>query len=205
MSYTDVKNLPSTVLSLNRSYGEGQNRDQSFSVSRKSLRVKTSQVDKRMLSMRTDADKMAKAASMKRQNNRQPADALQRIEHKLLELGTKLIKAIRKQTDTTAIDALILRCQYYRHREVVRLAELNVKADERAVIQEALMLPSNEVPVFERPIIPASVGRTYKAGRKVLKDRIVRHGPAEIGHVAIKRSKPRKAKKAKSHKGVGSY
>jgi hypothetical protein len=193
--YVDIKNLPSTVKTLNRSHDDEGKRNQSFSLARTSNRVRLDDVDHSLLTLRSPARKLATAQEYKRQSYETPLRQLAKIEKKLEELGQKLIKAIRLGKDTTAIDALILRLQYHRHTNNVRLNELNEKAIERDEAKAILMLPVDQVPVFDRPIIPASVGRTYKAGRKVLKDRIVKHGPADVGHVAIKPHKaPRKGK-----------
>ena len=218
--------LNRTVVTAIKYKGEpilADNRNQSFSVSRNSKRVKTDFVDKRMLHMRTDAEKMAKAANEKRQNNRTPLDALKRIENKLAELVRKLEKAIRQNKDTTAIDALILRCNYYRHREIVRLAELQGKGDakdieatETAVKVTAKRVEFDGLILGERPVIPASIGRVYKQGRKVLKDRPSLHGATQgddkrrgdqpdhsTGRVTGKPGKRRKPSHGK--RGPGSY
>jgi hypothetical protein len=131
---------------------------------------------------------------------------LQRIENKISELLVKLERAIRQGTDKTALDALLVRCNYYRHREIVRLAELQVTGDQRDAEKAKVMLPSDQLPVFERPVMPTSLGRTYKVKRKLVKDRIVKHGSADKGHVAIKPRSKRKPRKAKAiRRGSGSY
>ena len=223
----DVKNLPDTVKTLSRgvitaiSYKSEpiitDKHNQSFSVSKASKRVKLDLVDTRLLVMRTNEQKLVKAAGQKPQDKsqqpRQLVDlesgikrtAIQRIDRKLVELGIKLIKAIRQEKDTTVLDSLILRCQYQRKLELEKLWTLADKADEKAnaplvgqiasekainvghidrngqcIPNGGLNVPIEKLAVGEiKPIVPAHV-RSYKVKRngrsKVIRDRLVKHG-----------------------------
>ena len=242
-------------------------RDQTFSVSRASKRVKLDSftktierggakfselkaIDKRLLPvtllrMRTNEQKLVKAAGQKPQDKSiQPRlavdlesgnkrTAIQRIDRKLAELGVKLIRAIRQEKPTVILDSLILRCQYQRKLELEKLSILADKANEKAdmplvgqiksekdigvgyinrngetVPNSGISVPIEKLAVGEiKPIVPVSIGRKYKVKRRVLSDKLVRHGAVTAAekHVAIKpRAKPRKSK-ASAKRGAGSY
>ena len=155
----DVKNLPDTLKTLSRGVvtaikykGEpilADNRNQSFSVSRKSKRIHgldiiqhgnkkgdltAKYIDDRLLQMQTAQSKLTDKAGKKKQNSTAPLPTLERIDRKLNKLIWKRSRNLRFSMNTEILDALIAKCTYHRHTETVRANDYQDKGDAKDLL-----------------------------------------------------------------------